>query len=186
MRKEIKMKKKVLLTLAAVVILAATFAAGLLVGRSIASPSKDVAAPPRDTEGPDMLDFSPTPAGHGWIPPVPLQIIGTLKESEGPFGTCVLDVTAVYEGSIYSDSKASKFPYAGKLTTTLADGSTWDFTPGESLSFTYSWCGNSYEPTVGDTVCLYYGYVDIGGSTTKLDPYATMVLPGQPPFRTVE
>ncbi len=180
------MKKKVLLTLAAAVILAATFAAGLLVGRSIASPSKDAASPPKDMEGPDMLNFTPNAAG-GYIPPQAIQIIGTLKESEGPSGTCVLDVTNVYRclDNNWTDLKVDKFAYAGKLQTTLADGSTWDFTPGESLSFTYSWYGNSSEPTVGDTVSLFYD-IDVNGSSTELDPYAMMIPLGQPPFRTVE
>lgn len=180
MRKEIQMKKKVLLTLTAVVILAATFAAGLLVGRSIASPSQK-------TQEPDTQKFSPTPAGHGWIPPDAIQVIGTLVESEGAFGTCVLNVTAVYKrlDENWTDLKVEEFAYAGKLKTTLADGSTWDFTPGESLSFTYSWCGNSSEPAVGDTVSLFYD-IDVNGSSTKLDPYAMMLPLGQPPFRTTE
>ncbi len=124
-----------------------------------------------------MPEFAPTPAGHGWIPPKSCQVVGTLVESEGPFGTCVLDVTAVntYDPiDNWSDFTVSEFPYAGKIETTLADGSTWDFTPGKSLSFTYKWRGNSSEPTVGDTVCLFYEYVDINGSATTLEPYAVM------------
>lgn len=176
------MKKKGLLTVVAVAILAVTFAAGLLVGYFITAPSEKT----ENTNKPDTQRSGPDDPG-GWIPPECVQIIGTLKESEGPSGTCVLDVAAVYEGTIYSDREPSKFSYAGRLTTTLADGSTWDFTPGESLSFLYSWCGNSYEPTVGDTVCLYYENVDVNGSTTKLKPYyGLMILPGQPMFRTVE
>lgn len=132
-------------------LVAAVFVAGIAIGRGS---EKD----PIDSEDREKTRSDDYPPGGNYIPPVSVQVIGTLTEVEGWKGTCVLDVIAVRD---YTDSGAlreldgEEFRYAGELTVYLADGSAWDFTPGESLSFTYLWKGGRREPAKGGRYVVF-------------------------------
>lgn len=88
-------------------------------------------------------------------PPVAVRVIGTLPQVEGRSGVCVLNVTEVL-----NDGTDAPFELAGKIDVELPDGSTWNFTPGEGLSFKYQWRGDNVggkdAPEVGDMVYLVW------------------------------
>ena len=92
-----------------------------------------------------------------YIPPRMIKVVGTVRQEEGHSGVCVLDVTAVYVSDRdWVDFEVSSAFEKGAIVG-LADGSRWDFTPGEALSFNYVWHGEGADgPKTGDEVFLLF------------------------------
>ena len=145
------MKKKWMLGIAAVVLIAAVFAGGFFSGRWFAGNREDQEESRDDFTDDDDFVFM--------MPPVSVKIIGKVRETDGTgSGICLLDVTAVYSSvaggyiDIKEDSDLSK------ATVRLIDGSSWDFSPGEALAFRYYWYEKGV-PEVGQMVSLTYNEV---------------------------
>ena len=142
------MKRKWMLGIAAVVLVAAVFAGGFFSGRWSAGNREDQEENWDNFTDDDDYDFM--------MPPVSVKIIGKVRETDGTgSGICLLDVTAVYSSvaggyiDIKEDSDLSK------ATVRLIDGSSWDFSPGEALAFRYYWYEKGV-PEVGQMVSLTY------------------------------